>query len=104
MQEAQDAAKSRGEAVVAQAKIEAQAVEKIVEVKQAAEATVALSRPAGATVRETWCFEVTDIKALYAAAPYLVTLEPNGAAIRAAIKTNQNIPGLRVWKEAKSIV
>lgn len=104
MQKAQDEAPTSGHAAVAQAKIEAKAVEAIVAVKQQAEEVVALSRPAGATVRETWCFEVTDIKALYAAAPYLVNLEPNGTAIRAAIKNNQNIPGLRIWKEAKAII
>lgn len=104
MQKAQDEAPTRGAAAVEQAKIEARAVEAIVAVKQQAEEVVALSRPAGATVRETWCFEVTDIKALYAAAPYLVNLEPNGTAIRAAIKSNQSIPGLRIWKEAKAII
>ena len=86
------------------AAIEQVAVERIVQTRQAAEEVVALSRPAGATVRETWCFEVQDIKALYAAAPYLVNLEPNGTAIRAAIKTNQSIPGLRIWKEAKAVL
>lgn len=104
MQAAQEQATSRNQAAVAQARIESEMVEKIVEVKQKAEEVVALSRPAGATVRETWCFEVTDIKALYQAAPYLVNLEPNGTAIRAAIKTNQDIPGLRIWKEAKAII
>jgi gas vesicle protein len=88
------------------AAIQQVAVERIVQARQEAEAQVALSRPAGATVRETWCFEVTDIQALYQAAPYLVTLSPNAAAIRAAIKQpqNQQLPGLRVWKEARSIV
>jgi len=61
-------------------------------------------RPEGTAVRETWEFEVTDIDALYKAAPYLCRIEPDGPAIRAAIKKNQNIPGLRVWKEAKSYI
>lgn len=61
-------------------------------------------RPEGTGVRETWCFELEDIEALYKAAPYLCKIEPDGTAIRAAIKKNQNIPGLRIWKEAKSYV
>lgn len=59
-------------------------------------------RPSGTAVRETYQFEVTDIEALFKAAPHLCKIEPDNAAIRAAIKKNQNIAGLRIWKEAKS--
>lgn len=104
MEAAQQSAGSRAEAVVAQERIEAKAVEQIVAVKQQAEEVVALTRPAGAKVREEWVFEVVDMNALYQHAPYLVTLSANTSAIKAAIKQNQNIPGLRVWKEAKAII
>lgn len=57
---------------------------------------------AGTAVRETYQFEVTDINALFKAAPHLCKIEPDNAAIRAAIKKTQPIPGLRIWKEAKS--
>lgn len=57
---------------------------------------------AGTAVRKTYQFEVTDIDALFKAAPHLCKIEPDNAAIRAAIKINQNIAGLRIWKEAKS--
>jgi len=48
-------------------------------------------------------FEVTDIRALYAAHPELVVLEPNGTAIRSILKANPNlqVPGLRHWTEQK---
>lgn len=78
------------------------AQEKIIAVKQQAVASAPV-RNLGTSVREDVCFEVTDIKALYADSPHLVTLEPNGTAIRAIIKANPNLklPGLRHWREAK---
>ena len=61
-------------------------------------------RPEGTSVRETWQFEVEDIETLYKAAPHLCTVVPDNTAIRAAIKKSQRIPGLRIWKEAKSYI
>jgi dTMP kinase len=64
-------------------------------------------KPAGVATREEIKFEVTDIIALYEAAAYLVSLEPNTAAIKAALKalTNgQHLPGVRHWKEALTVV
>lgn len=52
-------------------------------------------------------FEVTDVVALYEAAPYLVKLEPNTSSIKAALKQlspGQTLPGVRHWKEAKTVV
>jgi len=52
-------------------------------------------------------FEVEDITALYEAAPYLVKLEPNTAAIKAALKQlgkDQRLPGVRHWREAKTVI
>jgi len=64
-------------------------------------------KPSGLATREDVCFEVTDITALYEAAPFLVSLQPNNAAIKAAVKglaKGQNLPGVRHWTEAKTIV
>lgn len=79
-----------------------QAQQQIVAVKQSAANAVA-PKTAGTQVCEDVVFEVTDIKALYVAHPELVTLEPNGTAIRAILRANPNlqVPGLRHWREAK---
>jgi DNA polymerase III alpha subunit (gram-positive type) len=64
-------------------------------------------RPTGIATRTSIKFEVTDIKALHAAHPFLVTLSPNNAAITSALKTlrdGEAIPGVRHWKEATAIV
>jgi hypothetical protein len=76
---------------------------------KAIEARVAVAEvkregPAGIVLRQTYKFEVEDIKALFKARPDLCVIEPNGAAIRAQIPHNQNIPGLRIWQEAKASV
>lgn len=84
-----------------QAKEEAQTA---IAQRQAALAEVTPPKIEGTSLRPTWLWEVTDMQALYKAAPHLCTLAPNAAAIRAVIKTNQNIPGLRVWKEEKTII
>lgn len=49
-------------------------------------------------------WEVTDIQALYAAAPHLVRLEPNAGAIRAIVCETTKLPGLRVWASERVIV
>lgn len=87
------------------AAIAAAASEQIVAVRTAA-ASAAAPKAAGTAVRVEVCYEVTDISALYAARPELVTLEPNGSAIRAIIKANPNLslPGLRHWTEAKTTI
>ena len=79
------------------------AAAKIVETRKAIVSTVA-PKAADTAVRVDVCFEVDDIVALYAARPELVTLEPNGAAIRAICKANPKLqlPGLRHWTEAKT--
>jgi hypothetical protein len=44
-----------------------------------------------------------DIVALYEAAPYLVTLTPNNAALKSALKglqKGQSLPGVKHWEEA----
>jgi len=57
---------------------------------------------AGIQTRTTWEYEVTDIQALFAARPDLVTLEPNPSAIRAALAADKPIPGLRYWQVNKA--
>lgn len=73
-----------------------------VEVAQAAPA-----KQAGIATQMEVKFEVEDIVALYEAQPAFVLLSPNNAAIKAALKNlrnDQKIPGVRHWREAKSIV
>jgi hypothetical protein len=67
-------------------------------------AEIAPVKPAGVAVRQSWKYEVVDIKALFKARPDLCVIEPNNAGIRAQIPHNQNIPGLRIWQEAKASI
>lgn len=66
-------------------------------------AVITAPKAANSQLRGTVKLEVQDIRALYAAEPNLVTLEPNGAAIRAIIKANPEIklPGLTHWIDEK---
>ena len=81
----------------------AQAEAKAIEARVVA-AEIAPVKPAGVAVRQPWKFEVVDINALFKARPDLCVIEPNNAGIRAQIPHNQNIPGLRIWQEAKASV
>lgn len=60
----------------------------------------------GITTRSGWKFEVTNIQELFAAHPGLCVIEPNNAAIRAFLKSNNGnpVPGLRIWREAAAVV
>ena len=78
------------------------AVDDVSAIQQTA-ANAAVAAPTGSMTRKNWKFEVTDLNALFRAAPELCTIAPNNAAIRAVIKNNQKIPGLRVWSETVSI-
>jgi hypothetical protein len=52
-------------------------------------------------------FEVFDIQALYDANAAFVILSPNNAALKAALKAlpaGQSLPGVRHWREAKTVV
>lgn len=104
--EAQATAKSEAAFERKAERIEQKAVEAIIETRVAA-AAVAAPKPNGLATREEVCFEVTDVVALHEAAPYLVNLTPNNAAIKAAVKAltpGQSLPGVRHWREAKTIV
>lgn len=58
----------------------------------------------GVSVRKVWRFEVTDIRALYAARPDLVDLIPRTREINTAIAAGTQIPGLKAWQEAETRV
>lgn len=79
--------------------------QKVIEMRVAAAGKSVLA--AGITSRNEIKFEITDIVALYEAAPFLVLLTPNTAALKAAIKgltSGQSLPGVRHWTEARAIV
>ena len=64
---------------------------------------VAAAKPAGISSRRVLKYEITDIVALYEAAPMLVKLEPAPAALKEALKslrTDQTLPGVKHWYEA----
>lgn len=78
----------------------------IVETRVAA-ASVAAPKLVGVATRTDIAYEITNIVALYEAAPYLVKMEPNVSALKAALKglqPGQNLPGVRHWEEAKTHV
>lgn len=69
--------------------------------------SVVAPKPTGIATRKEIRFEVTDITALYESAPYLVSLTPNQAAIKSALKglqPGQHLPGVKHWEEAITIV
>jgi hypothetical protein len=60
-------------------------------------------RASGMSVRDVWFFECTDIRALYAARPDLVRIEPATREINAAMASGmRECQGLRIWKEVKA--
>lgn len=64
------------------------------------------AKPKDTSTRNKPCFEITDIVALYEAAPYLVNMTPNTAALNSAIKGlrgDQTLPGVKHWFEASTI-
>lgn len=69
-------------------------------------AVAAPAKAAGMIAKKIWKHEVTDIKALYAARPELVKLEPKTALINSAIAMEEckEIPGLRIWEEIDTTV
>lgn len=87
-------------------KIEAQATQQIIDTRVAAAAAIP-PKPAGFSTRRDPKYEVTDIVALYEACPFLVKMEPNHAALIAAIKGltgEQTLPGVKHWFESKAVV
>ena len=56
-------------------------------------------KASGSATRKVLRIEVTDIHALYAAAPHLVKLEANITAIKSTCDKNSHFPGLKLWEE-----
>lgn len=64
-------------------------------------------RPSGIATRSVLKFEVTDIRALYAAAPHCVKMEAVAGVLQSILKNlpeGQTLPGVRHWTEAQAIV
>jgi hypothetical protein len=98
---------AQAEAAQLMADAEAEARQKQVEQEMLANRVNALSKiaakPEGIATRKEIRFEIMDIVALYEAAPYLVTLTPNNAALKSALKglqKGQSLPGVKHWEEA----
>jgi hypothetical protein len=69
-------------------------------------AVVQQAKPQGIAVRKDVEFEILDITELYEAAPYLVKLEPNTAALKSALKQlpeGKSLPGVKHWFTSKAI-
>jgi hypothetical protein len=56
----------------------------------------------GSVTRRVLRYEILDLKALYAAAPHLCTLEISPAAIKATCNVNTKLPGIRFFEELAS--
>lgn len=94
------------QAAKAQAQRDYEAEQAIIATRLAAAAQAPVKQ-AGVSTRKEMRFEVTDITTLYEAAPYLVVLTPNAAAIKQALKGltgSQKLPGVKHWEEAVTIV
>ncbi len=65
-------------------------------------APVSLGNVKGQTVREDWDIEVTDIHALYTAAPQMVTLTPALSQIRMALDLGMKLPGVKAQRVVKA--
>jgi hypothetical protein len=82
--------------------VEAEAEAKRKEAEMYAELTKpqpAAVKAKGSVTKQVLRWEVTDLHALYVAAPHLCKLEPNVMAIKTCCNAQSKIPGLRVWTE-----
>jgi hypothetical protein len=64
-------------------------------------------RPSGIATRNVLKFEVTDLRALYAAAPHCVKLEAVAGVLQSVLKNlpeGGTLPGVRHWSEPVAIV
>lgn len=67
--------------------------------------TPSFEKPKGMAIKTVKRFEVTDIRALYAARPDLVRLEANASAINAALRDGMTeCPGLKITEETTAEV
>lgn len=75
-------------------------VESAIAVNRTNAAGIVAAKVEGVTTRKNYEFEVTSLTTLYESNPLLVTLTPNKAAIKNALKMldeGQHIPGVRHW-------
>ncbi len=106
---AEQAALAAAAAIITESQLDAAlAVE---QVAIAAEATVQqiiqapaprIDKASGQSIKRVMRYEVTDIRALAAARPDLVRIEPNCAGIAATCVPEMPVPGLRLWWEMKA--
>lgn len=84
-------------------KIEATAVAAEVAVQQIIQAPQPrLDKASGQSLKKVLKYEVTDIRALAAARPDLVRIEPNCSGIQSTCIPEIPVPGLRLWWEMKA--
>ena len=57
----------------------------------------------GQQTKKVLCYEVTDLKALYAARPELCTVEAKASAIKAVCVPELPVPGLKLWWEDRVV-
>lgn len=101
--EAEAAAKASEERADAAVEV---VIDKVAE-QRLAVAEASRTKVAGTALNMKPKFEVEDIYALYEAAPTLVVLTPNKAAINAQLKTlpkGASLPGVKHWFEAKTTI
>lgn len=80
-------------------------VENAIVNNRVAAASVVANKTQGVATRTDFEYEVTSLVQLYEANPLLVTLSPNAAAIKNALKMldeGQHIPGITHWKTFKA--
>ncbi len=58
----------------------------------------------GTSTRKVMRWEVTDLRALYAARPELCTIEAKASAINATCVPEMPVPGLKMWWEDKTTI
>lgn len=61
-----------------------------------------VQRASGQSMRKKLCYEVLDIKAVYAARPELCTLEIKASAVQATCDPRLPVAGLKLWFENRS--
>jgi hypothetical protein len=85
-----------------QAAVEAEAAAKLRE-KQMYDTLTAPTpsavKASGSVTKKVLRYEVTDIKAAYAAAPHLFSVEIKPSAVNATCNADSKIPGMKFWEE-----
>jgi len=110
------AEKIRQDALAAEQAARAEAARAALEAEEAARAAEAArqsvivsplpeaNKSGGASTRKVMRWEVTDLRALYAARPELCTIEAKASAINAVCVPELPVPGIRLWWEDKTTI